>query len=105
MSSDKDKAKLYAQFFCSKITPNLNITARMSWSNVYNRFWSHSKNSQSCTCIIMFKNLRQRLLLVFETVHQAKTAGQQLGFMAVQGVRTFQTFSHAINSLLLHLMK
>ena len=32
-------------------------------------------------------------------------AGQQLGFMAVQGVRTFQTFSHAISSLLLHLMK
>ena len=68
-------------------------------------FEAIQKNSQSCTCIIMFKNLRQRLLLVFETVHQAKTAGQQLGFMAVQGVRTFQTFSHAINSLLLHLMK
>ena len=28
---DKDKAKLYVQFFWTKITPNLNISARMSW--------------------------------------------------------------------------
>ena len=30
--SDKDTAKLYVQFFFTKIIPNLNISARMSWS-------------------------------------------------------------------------
>ena len=29
---DKNTAKLYVQFFSAKITPNLNISARMSWS-------------------------------------------------------------------------
>ena len=28
--SDKDAAKLHVQFFLDKITPNLNISARMS---------------------------------------------------------------------------
>ena len=30
--ADKDTAKLYIQFFQTKITQNLNISARMSWS-------------------------------------------------------------------------
>ena len=30
--SDKDTAKLYVQFFFTKIIPNLNISARTSWS-------------------------------------------------------------------------
>ena len=30
--SDKDMAQLYLKFFYTKMTPNLNISARMSWS-------------------------------------------------------------------------
>ena len=30
--SDKDTATLYIQFFETKIAPNLNISARTSWS-------------------------------------------------------------------------
>ena len=30
--SDKDTATFFVQFFRPKITPNLNINARMSWS-------------------------------------------------------------------------
>ena len=58
--------------FLDQNTPNLNVSARMSWS--ISVVWSFSKNSQSC-----IKNSRQSrqflnlinytLLLVLETAH------------------------------------
>ena len=49
-----------------KITPNLNklVQERV---DLYQRFWSHSKNSQSC--IIRFKNFRLHLKFLNLIIH------------------------------------
>ena len=65
--SDKDKAKLYVQFFKPK-QPQIKILV-LEWVDLYQRFWSRSKNSQSC--VIRSKNSRvfkpdNTLLLVFQ---------------------------------------
>ena len=61
--SDKDTAKLYVQFFSTEIT-------------LYERFWSHAKNSQSC--IIRFKNFQLRLEFLNLIIHSCSFFKQYL---------------------------
>ena len=51
--SDKDTAKLYVQFFWTKLTPNLNISATDN-ELIYIR---DSKNSQSCIQLHVYRQV------------------------------------------------
>ena len=61
--SDKDTAKLYVQFFWTKLTPNLNISATDN-ELIYIRDFEAVQKTRSrvfsCMCIVRFKNPRRR---------------------------------------------
>ena len=63
--SDQDMDKLYLQFFRPK-QPQIE-TLVQEWVDLYQRFWSRLKTSQSC--IIRFKKYRLRLEFLNLIIH------------------------------------
>ena len=55
--SDKDTAKLYVQFFWTKLTANLNISATDNELIYIRVFEAVQKNSQSCIQLHVYRQV------------------------------------------------